>query len=76
VFFVQSGRSASGGNLDSQESVNKSQLAASIQKKKRLKDRSETRHQRVRTHCKREIVTTTSGVVNKQRNRSSGPAVT
>jgi hypothetical protein len=60
----------------SQQSVNNSQsvsqLAASIRKKKRSKDRSETRHQRVRTHCKREIVMTTSGVGNKQCNKSNG----
>jgi hypothetical protein len=58
-----------GVDLHSQESVNNSQvsqLAASIRKEKRSKDRSETRHQRVRTHCKREIVMTTRGVVNKR----------
>jgi hypothetical protein len=33
---------------------------------KRSKDRSETRHHRVITHCKREIVMTTSEVVNKE----------
>jgi hypothetical protein len=43
-----------------------SQLTASIRKGKRSKDRSETRHQRVRTHCNKEILMTTSGVVNKQ----------
>jgi hypothetical protein len=32
-----------------------SQLASSIRKKKRSEDRSETRHQRVRTHCKKRL---------------------
>jgi hypothetical protein len=32
----------------------------------RSKDRSETQRQRVRVHCKPEIVVTTSGVVSKE----------
>jgi hypothetical protein len=49
-----------------EESVTISQLGASIRKKKWSKGRSETRHQRVRPHCKREIVKTTGGVGNKR----------
>jgi hypothetical protein len=59
-----------GVDLDNQESVNNSrsvsQLAVSIRKKKRSKDHSEARYQRVRTHCKREIVTTNCGVINRR----------
>jgi hypothetical protein len=39
---------------------------------KRSKESCETRHQRVRTHCKRETVMTTIGVLNKPVNKSSG----
>jgi hypothetical protein len=37
---------------------------------KRSKDRSEARHQRVRSHCKRKTVITTSRLVNKQSVRN------
>jgi hypothetical protein len=53
-------------SLDLRRDINRvSQSAASIRKKKRSKDHSETKRQMVRTHCKRENVTMTSGVVNK-----------